>query len=68
MGFLDRLFGRDKEAAGDTTDDQSMRREGMQQEAKAEAEDRAESAENVAQEARDQASVHDPQQQTESES
>jgi uncharacterized protein YjbJ (UPF0337 family) len=32
MGFLDRLLGRNKKAAGDTMGDSSMRREGAAQE------------------------------------
>lgn len=67
MGFLDRLFGRGKQAAGDLTDDESMRREGMHQEAKAEAEERADSAEDVAQEARERAAEHDIRKDTEAE-
>ena len=67
MGFLDRLFGRGKQAAGDLAGDESMRSEGMHQEAKAEAEERAESAEGVAQEAREQAAEHDVQRDAEAE-
>jgi uncharacterized protein YjbJ (UPF0337 family) len=37
MGFLDKLTGRAKKAAGDLTDDASMRREGRQEERKGEA-------------------------------
>lgn len=55
MGFWDRLMGRGKKAAGDVADDPSLRREGMHQEQKARAEDRAESAEQVAQEERERA-------------
>jgi uncharacterized protein YjbJ (UPF0337 family) len=58
MGFLDRLLGRGKQAAGDVTDDAEMRREGMHQEAEAKAEDRAEQADDMAQEARDEATEH----------
>ena len=49
MGFLDRLLGRGKKAAGDLTGDSSMRREGMHQEQEGMAEERAQSAEEVAQ-------------------
>jgi len=59
MGFLDRLMGRGKKAAGDVTGDASMRREGIHQEAKGAAEDRAETAEAVAQEEREAAAEHE---------
>jgi uncharacterized protein YjbJ (UPF0337 family) len=55
MGFLDRLLGRTKKAAGDMMGDSSMRREGAAQEREAAAEDRAEQHEQMAQEQRDQA-------------
>lgn len=58
MGFLDKLLGRGKQAAGDLADDASMRREGMHQEAEGTAEDRAERAEDMAQEARTDAAEH----------
>ena len=41
MGFLDKLLGRGKKAAGDLTGDASMRREGAAQERAGSAEDRA---------------------------
>jgi uncharacterized protein YjbJ (UPF0337 family) len=66
MGFLDRLMGRGKKAAGDLTDDASMRREGMHQEQKGEAEDRAEQAEEVAQEERKTAAEHEIKKEAES--
>jgi uncharacterized protein YjbJ (UPF0337 family) len=66
MGFWDRLMGRGKQAAGDVTGDDSMRSEGVHQEAKAEAEERAESAESVAQDAREQAAEHEVQKEAES--
>jgi uncharacterized protein YjbJ (UPF0337 family) len=66
MGFLDRLMGRGKKAAGDVTGDDSMRREGMHQEQKGMAEDRAESAEEVAQEERERAAEHEVKKETES--
>ena len=37
MGLLDKITGRAKKAAGDLTDDASMRREGRQEERKGEA-------------------------------
>jgi uncharacterized protein YjbJ (UPF0337 family) len=58
MGFLDKLLGRSKKAAGDMTGDSSMRHEGMHQEQQAMAEDRAQSAEEMAQAEREQAAEH----------
>jgi uncharacterized protein YjbJ (UPF0337 family) len=58
MGFLDKLLGRGKQAAGDVKNDPEMRREGMHQEAEGMAESRAEQAEDMAQEARDDAAEH----------
>ena len=66
MGFLDRLMGRGKKAAGDLTDDASLRREGMHQEQKGAAEERAESAEEVAQEERERAAEHEIKKEAES--
>ena len=37
MGFLDKITGRAKKAAGDLADDPSLRREGRQEERKGEA-------------------------------
>jgi len=42
MGFLDKLMGRSKKAAGDTMGDSSMSREGAVQEQAAAAEEHAE--------------------------
>lgn len=61
MGFLDKLLGRGKKAAGDVTGDASMQREGMHQEQEGMAEDRASAAEDSAQEAREQAAEHHAQ-------
>jgi uncharacterized protein YjbJ (UPF0337 family) len=55
MGFLDKLLGRGKKAAGDVTGDSSLHREGMAQERAADAEDRAAEHEQMAQEQGDQA-------------
>jgi uncharacterized protein YjbJ (UPF0337 family) len=55
VGFLDKLLGRGKKAAGDMTGDSSLRREGMHQEQAGAAEDRAETHESIAQEERTQA-------------
>jgi uncharacterized protein YjbJ (UPF0337 family) len=66
MGFLDRLMGRGKKAAGDVTGDESMRSEGAHQEAKADAEERAEAAEETAQEARETAAEHETKKKAES--
>jgi uncharacterized protein YjbJ (UPF0337 family) len=66
MGFLDRLMGRGKKAAGDLTDNASMRREGMHQEEKGEADDRAARAEEVAQDERETAAEHEIKKEAES--
>jgi uncharacterized protein YjbJ (UPF0337 family) len=58
MGFMDKLLGRGKKAAGDMTGDSSMRAEGMHQEQEGMAEDRAASAEQMAQEERERAAEH----------
>jgi len=39
MGLLDRITGKAKQAAGDVTDDPSLRREGRKEERKGEAKD-----------------------------
>ena len=39
MGLLDKITGRTKKAAGDLADDQSLRRQGRQEERKGEAKD-----------------------------
>jgi uncharacterized protein YjbJ (UPF0337 family) len=39
MGFLDKLTGRAKQAAGDLTDDASLRRQGKREERKGEKKD-----------------------------
>jgi uncharacterized protein YjbJ (UPF0337 family) len=39
MSILDKITGRAKKAAGDITDDSSLRREGRQEERKGEAKD-----------------------------
>lgn len=57
-GFLDRLLGRGKKAAGDMANDPEMRREGKHQEAEGMAESRADKAEDMAQEARTEAAEH----------
>jgi uncharacterized protein YjbJ (UPF0337 family) len=58
MSFLDKLLGRGKKAAGDAMDDSSMRNEGMHQEQEAMASERAETAEQTAQEERERAAEH----------
>jgi uncharacterized protein YjbJ (UPF0337 family) len=58
MGFLDKLLGRGKKAAGDMAGDDSMRREGMHQEQQGVAEERASAAEDKAMEAREDAAEH----------
>jgi uncharacterized protein YjbJ (UPF0337 family) len=59
MGILDKLLGRSKQAAGDVVGDSSLRREGVHQEQKAAAEERADSYEEMATEARADAARHD---------
>jgi len=58
MGLLDKLLGRGKQAAGDITGDDSMRREGVHQEAEGAAKDRADNLEDKAQEERERAADH----------
>ena len=58
MGFLDKLLGRGKKAAGDMMNKPEMRREGMHQEMEGEAESRAESAEDRAAMERERAAEH----------
>ena len=58
MGFLDKLLGRSKQAAGNLKDDPELRREGAHQEAEAAAESRADKAEEMAEDARTEASEH----------
>jgi uncharacterized protein YjbJ (UPF0337 family) len=55
MGFLDKLLGRGKQAAGDLAGDASLRREGMHQEQGAMAEERAAAHEDAAADARAEA-------------
>jgi uncharacterized protein YjbJ (UPF0337 family) len=55
MGFLDKLLGRGKQAAGDVTGDASLRSEGLHQEQAGVAEERADTHEEAAQEARTEA-------------
>ena len=55
MGWLDKILGRSKKAAGDMTGDSSMRREGMAQEREGKAEERAEMHEEAAMESREEA-------------
>ena len=55
MGFLDKLLGRGKKAAGDLMGDASMRREGAAQEREGAAKERAGQHEEMAQEQRNQA-------------
>jgi uncharacterized protein YjbJ (UPF0337 family) len=58
MGFLDKLLGRGKQAAGDLTGDASLRREGMHEEHAAVAEEHAAAHEQEAAEARQDAAEH----------
>ena len=55
MGWLDKLMGRGKQAAGTATDSPAMREEGRHQEAAGHADDRAGAAEDRAQIERERA-------------
>ncbi len=66
MGIFDKLLGRGKQAAGDLAGDSSLRREGVHQEQKGMAEERAESAEAVAQTERERAAEHEVKKEAES--
>ena len=48
MGFMDKVTGRAKKAAGDLTDDASLRRQGKKEERKGEAKDELANAQNKA--------------------
>jgi uncharacterized protein YjbJ (UPF0337 family) len=48
MGIIDKITGRAKKAAGDITDDASLRREGRAEERKGEAKDELSSAQEKA--------------------
>jgi uncharacterized protein YjbJ (UPF0337 family) len=48
MSILDKITGRTKKAAGDLTDDSSLRRQGRREEAKGEAKDNLENAQDRA--------------------
>ena len=58
MGWLDKLLGRGKKAAGGMMGDASLRREGMHQEKEGRAEDAASRHEELAQEERERAAEH----------
>lgn len=62
MGFLDKLLGRGKKAAGDVTGDASLRHEGVHQDEAGAAEERATSYEPMAQEERTEAPEHEAEQ------
>jgi uncharacterized protein YjbJ (UPF0337 family) len=55
MGWLDKILGRGKKAAGDMMGDSSMRQEGAAQEREAMAEERADMHEEAAMESREEA-------------
>ncbi len=48
MSILDKITGRTKKAAGDLTDDSSLRRQGQREEAKGEAKDNLENEQDRA--------------------
>lgn len=58
MGFLDKLLGRGKQAAGDLAGDSSLKREGAHQEAQGAADERAGQFEELAQTEREDAARH----------
>jgi uncharacterized protein YjbJ (UPF0337 family) len=58
VSLIDKLLGRGKKAAGDLTGDPSLRREGMHQEHEANAQERAKTHEELAQEERERAAQH----------
>ena len=66
MGFLDKLLGRSKKAAGDLTGDSSLQSEGTHQEAQAAAEERADAAEQTAEAERADAAAHEAKKEAES--
>ncbi len=53
MGILDKITGKFKQAAGDVTDDPSLRRQGRDEERKGEAKERLDRAEDRADEEAD---------------
>lgn len=59
MGLLDKLLGRGKKAAGDLAGNTPLRREGVDQEQQALAEERAETHEEKAQAARTEAAARE---------
>ncbi len=64
MGWLDKLLGRGKQAAGDMMGDASLRREGMHQEKEGRAEEAAAKHEDLAQEERERAAEHHAERET----
>lgn len=58
MGWLDKLLGRGKKAAGDVMGEPSLRREGMHQEQEGRAEERAATYEERAEEEGERAAEH----------
>ncbi len=64
MGFLDKLLGRGKKAAGDVMDKPELHREGAHQEAEGKAEERAAAAEETAQKERERAAEHHAERET----
>jgi uncharacterized protein YjbJ (UPF0337 family) len=58
MGFLDKLLGRGKAAAGEAAGDTRMREEGRHQQAAGAASERADAAEESAQAERERAAEH----------
>jgi uncharacterized protein YjbJ (UPF0337 family) len=48
LSIIDKIMGRTKKAAGDLADDSSLRRQGEREEAKGEAKDKLENAQDQA--------------------
>ena len=53
MGIIDKITGKAKQAAGDVTDDPSLRRQGQKEQSKGEAKDKQADAEQRADEEAD---------------
>lgn len=61
MGIIDKISGRAKKAAGDVTDDATLRRQGHKEEAKGDAKERQARAEEHAEEEKQRADELDRQ-------
>jgi len=61
MGIMDKISGRAKKAAGEVTDDATLRRQGQKEDAKGEAKERQASAEEHAEQEKQRADELDRQ-------